>query len=96
MDSKAKDHIRVLERRLAVWRRGDINSLVCEGRALQAARLVHRKQHCSDEEEHFASVFARLMMQGKLNAALRWISDHRNGAKSKGVLPLDQTVDSSG
>jgi hypothetical protein len=45
--SKPKDHSRYLERRLDLWDKGDINSLVIEGRAIQfrLPKSYHSKRH---------------------------------------------------
>ena len=70
--SKAKDHDRFLESRLQRWRDGDISSLIKEGRAIQN-RFCSSKSTKQDKEK----IFARLMLQGKVAAALRWITDSR-------------------
>ena len=35
-NSKAKDHLRCLEKRLAMWEAGDVSSLLAEARVIQA------------------------------------------------------------
>ena len=64
--SKAKDHQECLFKRLDQWNRGEIDSLLCEGRAIQR-RLTgsHRKN-----EPDSARVFANLVMSGQINSAL--------------------------
>ena len=37
--SKSKEHVTCLERRLGVWKNGDLNELILEGRALQKRLL---------------------------------------------------------
>ena len=60
--SKAKDHTQCLDRRLKLWREGNINSLVQEGRAIQS-RFSRNMQKV---EAQTALTFAKLMMKGKV------------------------------
>ena len=65
--SKTKDHHQCLERRLTLWAAGDIKDLLCEGRTiLERISHFHHKQ-----EADTARVFANLMFEGKVKAALR-------------------------
>ncbi|CAB3993759.1 Hypothetical predicted protein [Paramuricea clavata] len=63
---------------------GDINGLLDEGRAIQKRKVRQSKQRSSDDT---ARVFAKLMMQGKVRAALRIISKD-----DRGCLTLDSCV----
>ena len=87
--SKAKELVSCLQRRLHAWKAGDIDGLVREARVLQRS-LPPMKRHC--DANHTARVFSRLMLQGKVKAALRWIS----GCTSQGVLSLEEVTDSDG
>ena len=71
-------------KRLDQWNRGEIDSLLREGRAIQG-RLTssHRKN-----EPDSARVFANLVMSGQINSALRYLSGENRG----GVLPLTDDV----
>lgn len=60
----AKDHMKCLHHCLAAWKNGDVNSLMCEGRALQLALTQHRYCSQASEKEHKLRVFADLTMQG--------------------------------
>ena len=52
--SKAKDHLKCLERRLAVWKAGDIELLFHEGRTIQSRfRLPHTNS--SANEDHITN-----------------------------------------
>ena len=87
--SKAKDHCSHLERRLKLWEKGDINSLVIEGRTIQRQR--ERRATPTNEakpEGQMARTFAKLMMEGKVKAALRLLAQDSNG----GVLPMNSEV----
>ena len=70
-NSKNKENIEHLKRRLSLWKQGEIDALVREGAAIQN-RLTKTKQ----KPLHHAQVFTSLMLQGKVGAALRWISDN--------------------
>ena len=85
LKSKAKEHSVLLDRRLKQWMNGDIINLLHEGHAIQQ-RLdrQHKQRSC----EHTARIFAKLMMEGKVKAALRLISEDSNG----GILSLDSYV----
>lgn len=82
--SKAKEHTILLDRRLKQWADGDIEGLLREGRTIQH-RL--KSQHNQDQRssDHTARVFAKLIMEGKVRAALRVISENNGG----GLLNLE-------
>ena len=90
--SKSKEHVQCLERRLKQWKEGDINGLVREGQTIQQ-RLSWRsnKNHKNEEmrEARQARSFARLMMEGKVHAALCMLSDHCPTS----VFDLDNKID---
>jgi len=68
LESKPRDHSHCLERWLPLWLEGDIDALVDEGATIQNRLL----RSCSTKNhEDNACVFARLMFQGKVKAALR-------------------------
>jgi len=82
----SKEHVRCLERRLSIWKRGTIDELVREGRTIQH-RLRQGKRQVS--QDGLAQVFSRLMLQGKVKSALRFLSEQSSGS----VLDLDAEVD---
>ena len=84
--SKTKDRVTHLDRHLDTWK-GDLETLVREGRAIQQRLRTNPRP---DSDDKAAKVFARLMLEGKVRAALRYLSDH----EMNGVLPLDDTLDS--
>ena len=86
--SKAKDHKQCLERRLALWTAGDIQSLLQEGHSIQAEMTLDRSKEQADN----ARAFARLMFAGKVKAALLMISNEEKG----GLLIPDQPVGNGG
>lgn len=81
--SKVKEHTQCLDRRLKMWREGDIHNLVHEGRAIQSGLSRNLRK----TEAQTARTFAKLMMEGKTKAALRirFVCSQSNG----GILRLD-------
>ena len=61
--SKSKEHVTHLQRRLNLWHKGDIQSLLEEGRCIQ--KHLHTSQRPSDDQV-LARTFCRLMLQGKV------------------------------
>ena len=79
--SKTSEHKEHLKRRLDMWRQGKLSELLTECGLIQKrlqAGLRSNKQHTD-------RVFTRLMLQGKVNSAMRWISSK---AESNGA-PVD-------
>ena len=85
--SKAKEHIICLERRLKVWKDGDLASLVREGRTIQL-KLPNLSRVTTENQNRIARRFANLMFKGKTHAALDLLTNSGKG----GVLHLDQPV----
>ena len=83
--SKSKDHAAHLQRRLELWREGDIPSLLEEGRCIQKYFRQGRKH---PDSEKIAQTFRDLMMKGNVHSALRYLSRNTSG----GVLKLDDIV----
>ena len=69
--SKSKDHAAHLQRRLELWREGDIPSLLEEGRCIQKYLRQGRKH---PDSEKIARTFRDLMMKGNIHSALRYLS----------------------
>ena len=82
--SKCSDHITALERRLKAWKEGDIDGLLREGRAIQS-RLVFQR-YKSDHASWTARNFAKLVFEGKIHSALRFLSENQGN----GILDLNQ------
>ena len=83
--SKTKDHVTCLVRRLALWKDGNLNDLVLEGRSIQK-RLPRDRQ--SSNNQQLARSFSNLMFACNTKAALRLITEQNKGD----VLSLDDTV----
>ena len=81
--SKAKDYVAQLERSLKTWTNGDL-----EGRMIQK-QLSSDPSRTPSSDGKSAQQFSKLMLEGKVKAALRLISN-------QGVLPLNSAVPSHG
>ena len=66
--SKSKEHSVAIERRLALWRQGDLNMLMKEIRFIQD-RFVNSKR--GRPVEDISRTFAKLAFQGKLTSAIK-------------------------
>ena len=68
--SSSKLNTAYLNKRLNLWEEGNFDELMKEMRAIQ---LSHKRERPSthDNPDNLAKSFAKLMMQGKVNAALR-------------------------
>ena len=88
--SKAKEHSQHLERRLQLWLEGNIESLMDEGRTIQ---LQFTRNHHTQERsaQQTARTFAKLMMEGKVRAALKLIAEDNGG----GPLRLDSLIETT-
>ena len=82
--SKAKDDQDALAKRLVLWREGEISKLPRECRIIQG-RIGKLKGSASPDK---TKVFAKLVLQGQINAALPFVSESSSG----GVLPLTDDV----
>ncbi len=89
--STAQLHLRALERRLPLWRAGEVDVLLRECRSIRA-RLPDRSISTLANDidaQRDASVFAKLVMLGNVKAAIRYVSEQ---ASKKGVLSISQTL----
>ena len=81
--STAKQHTEYLKRRLDLWTAGKFDELMREGRSIQQKLKQNRKD---ETHEHLSKIFAKLMLQGKVHAALRLLDK----AASLGVAELTE------
>ena len=80
--SKAKDHLKALERRIDLWSKGKIDELLFEGETIQS-RLHNINTPKSIGE--LSKKFALLMEKGNVNGSLKLLTSNI----SNGILPLD-------
>ena len=83
--SKAKDHAACLQRRLEMWRNGDIKELYKECKCLQARMTGSRT---SIDSEQISRTFSNLMMLGKTKSALQFLLRKAD----EGILKLDDHI----
>ena len=83
--SKSKEHSAAIERRLKLWRQGDLDLLLKEVRFIQGKFVNSKKTRTI---EHISKVFAKLVFQGKLTAAIKLLDSE----SSTGLLNLTPEV----
>ena len=86
VSSKTCDHVACLQCRLISWQEGDIESLVREGRTIQ--RHLRQTSSRLDDMQRTTRIFTRLMFQGKVKGAMRFLSTESKGTS----LTLDSLV----
>ena len=86
--SKSHEHISCLIRRMELWKRGDITELLKEGKLIQTHLRSSFGSHPNDDDEKLARTFSKLMMEGRVRAALRLLSMNNR----TGLLSLDEIV----
>ena len=72
--SKAKEHLAKLGQRMLLWEEGKVDDLMRENRCIQRKLQQTRKRNSEDT----ARIFAKLMFQGKVNAALKFLSEEND------------------
>ena len=83
--SKSKEHSECLIRRLELWKKGDINKILREVRYIQSKFVSSKKARPSEDTSR---IFAKLIMEGKISAALKFL----DAESSSGVLKLTDKV----
>ena len=83
-----KDFSNHLERRLLLWKDGDVESLLQEGRAIQSRLKINNRSNSSNS---IAKRFSDLMLIGDVKGAIRLLSNRENGS----VLSLDTLINGS-
>ncbi len=88
--SKAKENASHLERRLKLWKEGKLDDLLHE-EDTTPRKLIHNQSSRHHREDKTARLFANLMMEEKVRAALRLITQ----SDGTGPLPLDSLANHS-
>uniref|UniRef100_A0A8D8WJ63 Reverse transcriptase domain-containing protein n=1 Tax=Cacopsylla melanoneura TaxID=428564 RepID=A0A8D8WJ63_9HEMI len=86
--TKGSDIRRLLKKRLDLWREEKFDELLHE--AQRCDRQLGKNRNDSVDEEHRIRIFTRLVLQGKLRDANRWITNR----DQCGVLNLDKKLSS--
>ena len=80
-NSKNNEHVKLLNDRMNLWDQGKFWDL------LKDAEIVQRRLSSSQKSDvEISRLFSRFMLQGKVNAALRLLSESGNN----GVLPINE------
>lgn len=86
-----KDVRRLLQRRMDMWTQGHYDELLQE-----AVKCDNRFKSCQikTDEDHKTRIFTRMVLQGRLRDATRWITDRSSGGvlKLSDILPDGTTV----
>ena len=77
---KGCDICRLLERRMKLWHDEQYDVLLQEAVCCdQSLRYSHQSPSSKDFKEHLVKVFTRLMLEGNVRAAVRWLTE-RSGS----------------
>ena len=79
--SKARDHTDALRNRLRMWNEGNFMEILREGTIIQ--QRIDNSSKRSSNPEDLARILAKLMFEGKVNAAMKLIDKNSDS----GVLP---------
>ena len=89
--SRAKDNAKYLGKRLLKWANGDIEALLKEAREIQG-RLKSKSNQISEKKKKLEQrkAFCRLMVQGKISKALKYIDNDEDAVV--GVLQITEDL----
>ena len=82
LNSKSKKNSEILKRRLSLWENGQPDQLMSEGKTIQD-RLQNNDRATTNKNKE-ALTFARLIDEGKVNKAIKFLEKTNNG----GFLPF--------
>ena len=82
---KGQDILHTRNRRMDLWELNNHDSLVQE--AIRCDRPFQTRRRRKNHDEHTKRVFSRLMLLGKIRAAMRWLT---NRSKGSVLSPNDQ------
>ena len=89
----AKEVRRIIDRRLSMWSEEKYDLLVQEAvRCDRSFHLAQKRKSNNQSPDHTAKVFTRLMLLGKVKAAMRWLSGESRGGL---LLPTDSVQSQS-
>ena len=72
--SKTKEHVKHLERCSSLWKEDNLDSLLEEGQTIQSRFTKEYNNQNTSSSEQLPRKFTKLMMEGKVRAALRLIA----------------------
>ena len=88
-NSKTKEHITCLKRRLITWQNGDLKDLILEGRTIQQRIPKPTTKSSRKYQENLARSFANLIFEGNTKATIRLLTDNPQA----GTLRLDDQIE---
>ena len=80
MRSKAKDHSECLQRRIQQWKDGKFEALIQESRFIQNRLSKTWKPRSSED---IARIFSKLIMEGKISSALKFLDKESSSGPMK-------------
>ena len=83
--SKAKDHTQYLDKRLKLWKAGNLNAIMAENREIQNKLRRDQEKKQDNKEKNFC----RLMLIGKVSQAMKFIN---NDDDTRGVHSLSGEI----
>ena len=83
--SKAKEHSKYLEKRLKLWKEGNLKSILTENREIQKKLKINQDKRKESKEK----AFCRLMLIGKLSPAAKFVDSEND---TKGVHTLSGEI----
>ena len=78
MIKKAADIRRPLERRMMMWKNNEFDQLLQE--AIRCDRSLRNTRKGDVDDHHIVRMFTRVMLNGRVRAAVRWLSEKRRGS----------------
>ena len=96
MVRKSCDIRRLLDRRLSLWQQEQFDVLLQEAvRCNRSFQNSHRSTSCSSRD-HLIRVFTKLMLEGNIRAAVRWVTERAGGGVMKSSDMTELFVPGSG
>ena len=91
---KGSDIRRLLNRRLSLWRDGSFDVLLQEAECCDKALRNSYSSNTTRTTDHLVKVFTKLMLQGNIRAAVRWITERAGGGvlRASDTTHVNQTV----
>ena len=83
--SKAKDHVKYLDKRLKLWEAGNLDAILSENREIQK-KLKKSQKKTSEKKE---KAFTRLMLLGKVSQAMKFVN---NEDSTRGVHNITDEI----
>ena len=75
----SRDIVRTLNRRLDLWAQKKYDLLVQEASRCDRTYCNNRRRRDHRDNDHIERVFTRLMLLGKVRAAMRWLTSRSKG-----------------